>query len=104
MEEQTLTENFWDDQQESQKVIKELNILKKDRDEFNKLSTLLEDVGVLLEFAENGETEFQGELREKIENLKNEVENFKIKLLLDEKYDSCNAMLTINAGAGGTGL
>ncbi len=102
MEEQTLTENFWDDQQESQKVIKELNILKKDRDEFNKLSTLLEDVGVLLEFSENGETEFQGELREKIENLKNEVENFKIKLLLDEKYDSCNAMLTINAGAGGT--
>ena len=102
LEKLTLRENFWDDQKESQKDIKDLNILKKKRNEFNKLSTLLEDSGVLLEFMENGETEFQEELREKVENLKTEVENFKIKLLLDEKYDSCNAILTINAGAGGT--
>ena len=79
-----------------------MNILKKNRDEFNKLNTLLEDSSVLLEFIENGETEFQEELKEKVGNLENEVESFKIKLLLDEKYDSCNAILTINAGAGGT--
>lgn len=82
--------------------MKDLNILKKKRDEFLKLEELLEDSNVLLEFIENGEEEFQDELKEKINKLKEEVENFKIRLLLDERYDNCNAILTINSGAGGT--
>ena len=45
---------------------------------------------------------FENELTEKINTLREEIEEFKIKLLLDEKYDNCNAILTINAGAGGT--
>lgn len=57
---------------------------------------------MLLEFIENGELEFENELNEKINTLRKEIEDFKIRLLLDEKYDICNVILTINAGAGGT--
>ena len=98
----TLKDKFWENQQESQEIIKELNISKKNRDEFNELHESLEDANVLLEFIENGELEFENELNEKINTLRKEIEDFKIRLLLDEKYDSCNAILTINAGAGGT--
>ena len=98
----TLKDKFWENQQESQEIIKELNLSKKNRDEFNELHESLEDANVLLEFIENGELEFENELNEKINTLRKEIEDFKIRLLLDEKYDSCNAILTINAGAGGT--
>ena len=83
-------------------MVKELNILKKSKNEFLELESSFEDIEVLIEFIENGEDEFQEELIEKIEKFRNEIERFRVKLLLDEKYDQCNAILTINSGAGGT--
>lgn len=76
--------------------------MKKLLEEYNGLNNLMEDVQMLIEFIEMGESSFEKDLEEKINLLENEIQNFKIKLLLDEKYDSNNAILTINAGAGGT--
>lgn len=61
-----------------------------------------EDVSVMIEFIEAGDDSFEKELDDKIDTVTEEIQNFKTKLLLDEKYDSNNAILTINAGAGGT--
>lgn len=49
-----------------------------------------------------GEHSFDLELEEKLQNGENLIQDFKIKLLLDEKYDGNDVILTINAGAGGT--
>ena len=76
----TLKDKFWENQQESQEIIKELNLSKKNRDEFNELHESLEDANVLLEFIENGELEFENELNEKINTLRKEIEDFKIRL------------------------
>lgn len=57
---------------------------------------------MLIEFVEMGDEGFYSELSEKTGNLEKEIQNFKIRLLLDEKYDVNDAILTINSGAGGT--
>ena len=49
-----------------------------------------------------GDTSYTNELEEKIVETENEIQGFKIKLLLDEKYDMNDVILTINSGAGGT--
>ena len=61
-----------------------------------------EDILMLIEFVEMGDTSYSEELEEKIIDTENEIQSFKIKLLLDEKYDMNDVILTINSGAGGT--
>ena len=82
--------------------MKEVNILKKLFEEYRNINNLNDEVQILLEFIEMGDNSFEEELNKKIINLELEIQTFKIKLLLDEKYDSNNAILTINSGAGGT--
>ncbi len=71
-------------------------------EEYESLKGLLEDTEMLIEFVEMGDEGFYSELSEKTVNLEKEIQNFKIRLLLDEKYDVNDAILTINSGAGGT--
>lgn len=71
-------------------------------EEYESLKGLLEDTEMLIEFVEMGDEGFYSELSEKTGNLEKEIQNFKIRLLLDEKYDVNDAILTINSGAGGT--
>ena len=42
------------------------------------------------------------EVREMLDEFKEKLENIRIKTLLSEEYDSCNAIVRLNAGAGGT--
>ena len=86
----------------SKEILKELNILKKLAEEYERLNNMHEDVSVLTEFVEMGDSSFESELNDKITETEQEIQNFKIKLLLDEKYDMNDVILTINSGAGGT--
>ncbi|MBF4806449.1 MAG: peptide chain release factor 2, partial [Pseudoleptotrichia goodfellowii] len=101
IEKKTAEPDFWN-RENSQETLKELNILKKLIEEYEKISGMNEDVSVMIEFIEAGDDSFEKELDDKIDTVTEEIQNFKTKLLLDEKYDSNNAILTINAGAGGT--
>ena len=101
LEEQTFEVDFWN-RKDSQDILKEITNLKKIKDEYIYLNSMYEEIQMILEFIEMGDNSFESDLEEKINILENEINNFKIKLLLDEKYDSNNAILTINSGAGGT--
>ena len=101
IEKKTAEPDFWN-RENSQEILKELNILKKLIEEYEKISGMNEDISVMIEFIEAGDDSFEKELDDKIDTVTEEIQNFKTKLLLDEKYDSNNAILTINAGAGGT--
>lgn len=63
---------------------------------------LASDVELLIEFVASGENSFIEELNEKHRELLTSVENFDTKMLLNEEYDSNNAIVTIHSGAGGT--
>jgi peptide chain release factor 2 len=101
LEKKTFDQNFWNNDR-SKDILKELNSRKKILEEYEKINSMNEDVVMLIEFIEMGDTSYTNELEEKIVETENEIQDFKIKLLLDEKYDMNDVILTINSGAGGT--
>lgn len=94
---------FWDDITKSQETMKELKILKGSLEQYEQLVSYFEDMETLIEMAEETEDrELLEELSENAEKFKVEFEDYRIKLLLSDEFDSNNAVLTIHAGAGGT--
>ena len=94
---------FWDDPDRSNMKMKELKNLKDVVEECHKLSTQYDDILTLIEmgYEENDESmipEIRGELDEFI----SEFEELRISTLLSGEYDKNNAILKLNAGAGGT--
>ena len=98
----TFEDNFWSDKRKSSEIIKNMNFEKNIVSRYEKLATEIEDEEVLIDFVESGETSFESELSEKHKNLKTDIEEFEINLLLDGEYDMNNAIVTIHSGAGGT--
>ena len=94
---------FWDDPDQSNKQMKELKNLKDTVGVYKKLEDQYEDILTLIQmgYEENDESlipEIAGELAE----FKNEFEELRIGTLLSGEYDKNNAILKLNAGAGGT--
>ena len=94
---------FWDDPERSNQKMKELKNLKDTVGECDKLSTQYDDILTLIDmgYEENDESlipEIRGELDEFIR----EFDELRIGTLLSGEYDKNNAILRLNAGAGGT--
>ena len=94
---------FWDDPDQSNKQMKELKNLKDTVGVYKKLEDQYEDILTLIQmgYEENDESlipEIAGELAE----FKSEFEELRIGTLLSGEYDKNNAILKLNAGAGGT--
>ncbi|MDO5383080.1 MAG: peptide chain release factor 2 [Eubacteriales bacterium] len=94
---------FWDDPDKSQKAMKELKGLKDSFENYNALVSGLEDARTLIEMAEEANDEtLIPEIEETIDGFEEKMDNLRIDTLLSGEYDSCNAILTLHAGAGGT--
>ena len=95
--------DFWNNQEEAQKVINENNELKNKYDNFNQLEEAIEDLEVLLEMVqEDDDDELVSELSEKFELAQKKMQEYQLSLLLNGKYDKDNAILELLPGAGGT--
>ncbi|WP_229740648.1 peptide chain release factor 2 [Ornithinibacillus halotolerans] len=94
---------FWDDQNAAQTVISEVNGLKNFVNSFENIINQHEDLEVTYELAkEENDRELVDELIEELSNLKQEVNDFELQMLLSEPYDANNAILELHPGAGGT--
>lgn len=91
---------FWNDQQEAQKILKRFNILRAKREKIDHLQEGLDDLQVMYELAEEGEV--LDDIREQIESYGNRLESFRLETLLAGEYDANNAIIAIHPGAGGT--
>lgn len=100
----TMEENgFWDDVKKSQELMKELKQLKNSVDTIKELKDEYEDVGVLIDMGnEEEDLSILSEVEETLKQFKDNFERIKIETLLSGEYDKCNAIVKINAGAGGT--
>ena len=95
--------DFWEDTEGSQKVMKELKMLKDTLKTAEELNQQYEDTGVLLEMAEEEQDEsLIGEIRDGVKRLDEHLEEVRISTLLGGEYDNCDAIVTLHAGAGGT--
>ena len=103
IEEEMETEGFWDNIEASQKKMKELKGLKNNLEIINALEQQYEDLGVLIEMGDEEEdASIVPEVEKELESFINHFEKIKIETLLSGEYDKCNAVVKINAGAGGT--
>lgn len=94
---------FWDNPDKSNSEMKELKSLKSSFENYDALKSSLEDTKTLIEMAEEEEdTSLVTEVEEEITKLEAKMEELRIQTLLSGEYDSCNAILTLHAGAGGT--
>ena len=94
---------FWDNAEESQKVMKELKSLKEFLEHVEGLKLLYEDVGMLIEMAEEeGDEAMIPDVRKELRKFEREFEAFRIQTLLSGEYDKNDAIVTLHAGAGGT--
>ncbi|PSB29178.1 peptide chain release factor 2, partial [filamentous cyanobacterium Phorm 46] len=94
---------FWEDQNQAQETLQELNDFKSHLDQYHGWQTSLEDARAILELLEldADESLFQ-EATSNLSQLTRDLDLWELQQLLSGPYDQSGAVLTINAGAGGT--
>lgn len=94
---------YWDNVERSQAGMKELNLLKEEKERFEGLQSQYEDIETLLEMGyEEDDASLIPEIQEELDDFTEKFEAIRIKTLLSGEYDRNNAILKLNAGAGGT--
>ena len=94
---------FWDDAQNSTKIVKELKSLKDSVKAMKDLEQQYEDIETMMDMAdEEDDKSLISEIRSMIGAFSAELEKTRISTLLTGEYDENNAVVGLNAGAGGT--
>lgn len=103
LESKTNNASFWEDSQNSTKILKEINEIKAKIHTYNNMKNNLQNVIQMNDLIqEEKEESLEEELKDSIKNLQKEIDKLEISTLLSGKYDKNNAILTIHPGAGGT--
>lgn len=95
-------QDFWKDSQESLKVIGELKNLRTRIQPFKDAQVRLKDIKELCDISGSGDSQLILELNKDLDLVVKEIDFLEFKLLLSQEFDSNSAILSINAGAGGT--
>jgi len=93
--------DFWKDQDAAQKLLQRRRRLEEDRDLSQSLKTRTDDLAVLLEWAQAGESVGEDFARG-LDDLTTVVDAGETKRMLGGEHDRKNAIVTIHPGAGGT--
>ena len=95
--------SFWEDAEKSTRLVKEAKNLKDTVAEYNKLQNQYEEIGLMIEMGyEENDPEIVPEIQEMLDEFTSELDALRLHTLLTGEYDNNNAILRLNAGAGGT--
>lgn len=95
--------DFWTDPEKANQYSTEDRRLKDEVKSYEELAQSYDDIGALIEMAEEEEDQDSvTEVREMLDDFIERLDQMSTKLLLSGEYDSMNAILRLNAGAGGT--
>jgi peptide chain release factor 2 len=92
---------FWDDQERAAKVSAEHARMQRKLDGYNKLEADIGDLETLAELAAEDEA-MAAELQEQYADIRERLANLEMERLFSGDYDSGDAIVTVNSGAGGT--
>lgn len=101
LEQESIGPDFWDDQQEAQRKMQELNSLQEQVRVWDTLLRRATDAQELQLMAED-DPGLLTELETEAKALEDEIAKREFELALSGKYDSGSAIFSIHAGAGGT--
>ncbi len=94
---------FWDDTENSQKILQRTGYLKNKVESYRKLVSDYEDTLALIEMGDEEEDlDILEEAKSDYERVKSDLETQRLSTLLTGEYDKNNAILTFHAGSGGT--
>ena len=94
---------FWDDPEKSQKIVMKIKQAENKIERYDKMVSMWDDLITICEMAaEEDDDSMLPELKEGFEILTKEMESCRLETLLTGKYDKNNAMMSFQAGAGGT--
>jgi len=97
------TPNFWNDMENSSKVLQRTRQIENKIEAYRNLSVQCEDALTMIEIAnEEKDLSVLSEITESVKNIETDLEKEKLSTLLTGEYDANNAILTFHAGAGGT--
>jgi peptide chain release factor 2 len=98
-----LADGFWNDQKEAQKITRNMSRIKGLLEKVDTWQRRISDLHVLLEVAmEEGDESVAAEVATEVAAVGKELDSFELQRLLSGEYDDSSAIVTINAGAGGT--
>ena len=99
-------DSFWNNREQAQKLIDEANSLRKKIEPLINAEKKLDDFKVMVELGEAeppaAQTQIQAELDRDLIVFQKELEGAELRAFLNGSQDKFNAILNINAGAGGT--
>ena len=96
-------EGFWDKPEQQHHILKERAVLVETVERFERLSSELEDVTILLDMAlEEEDLQELAEISQKIKAIDAEISALEFQRMLGGSDDPLDAIISINAGAGGT--
>lgn len=103
LENQTLEPNFWNDQNNSNKILSKIKTIKRKTVEYKRIKNEIENLIEMTELANlEPDEEIEKEIITNTKEIQESLEKFELQTLLSGKYDANNAIVTIHPGAGGT--
>lgn len=103
LEKESAAPDFWDDMENSQKVMQKIGSLKAKVTGYESLRSDYEDALVMIELAdEEGDLSLLDDCTASVKDIETRVEDMTLSTLLSGEFDGKNALLTFHAGAGGT--
>jgi peptide chain release factor 2 len=93
---------FWNDEQNSAKVVKQLKTIKSAVEPWEATFHKYQELKELADILKEQDKELIADLTKNTELLVKDVDKLEFKTLLGDEFDKNNAILSINAGAGGT--
>jgi len=95
--------DFWNDTDRANKLSRESKNLKDTVEECHAMEQAYDDIEVMIEMGnEENDQSMIEEVRRELDDLADRIEKVRLRTLLTGEYDANNAILSLNAGAGGT--
>jgi len=93
--------NFWDDPAQAEAILKELKSHKSWVDQYQTVNAAIDETEVMLDFQKEGEAT-EEDVDEQFNKALEKLEDLEFRSTLNKPEDELDAILEINAGAGGT--
>ena len=103
LKEEMSAPEFWNNLERSTAVNRKVSHIESKLDHVKRLETRADDVEAMLELLSEDEDEgIAAECEQELESLSKDADALELETLMRGDYDSCNAVLSLHAGAGGT--
>ena len=94
-------EDFWNDPDYAQKVMKEKKNMEDTVEGYEDLQNTLDDIEELIEMTGDDDQSVAEEIQAMFDDVSKRADGMRVKTLLNGKYDKCGAIVSIHAGTGG---